>query len=78
MSMSLGPWLRRHKATAILLLLATGSVTVYALVRYTRRAPTVATYDVKRGEFVDAIQFRGELKAMKSLTISAPPDAGDL
>jgi RND family efflux transporter MFP subunit len=33
---------------------------------------------VQRGEFLDAVQFRGQLKAMKSVTITAPANAGDL
>jgi len=70
--------LRRHKTIAVVVLLAVSTATVYAVVRYTRRAPSVATFEVRRGEFVDAVQFRGELKAMKSITISAPADAGDL
>jgi len=78
MTPSVATWIRRHKAMLVIAVLVVSSATVYALVRYTRRAPTVATFDVKRGEFVDAIQFRGELKAMKSVTISAPAGAGDL
>ena len=35
-------------------------------------------YEVKRGEFLDSLQFRGEVKALKSVTISAPAEAGDL
>jgi RND family efflux transporter MFP subunit len=33
---------------------------------------------VKRGEFLDSTQFRGEVKALKSVSISAPAEAGDL
>ena len=33
---------------------------------------------MKRGEFLDSLQFRGEVKALKSVTISAPAEAGDL
>jgi HlyD family secretion protein len=69
---------RRHKTLAVVVLLAISTATVYAVVRYTRRVPSVVTFEVKRGEFVDAFQFRGELQAMKSVTISAPADAGDL
>src|ERR1019366_8064470 len=36
------------------------------------------TFQVKRDEFLDVLQFRGELKAMKSVSITAPADAGDL
>lgn len=47
-------------------------------VRLGRRAPSVPTIEVKRGEFLDSLQFRGEVKALKSITISAPAEAGDL
>jgi len=40
--------------------------------------PTVPSVAVARGEFVDAVQIRGEIKAGKSITLTAPPDAGDL
>ena len=33
---------------------------------------------MKRGDFLDSVQFRGEVKALKSITISAPSEAGDL
>jgi len=51
---------------------------VLGAVRYSNRAPTMPTFEVKRGEFIDSVQFRGEVKAMKSATISAPAEAGDL
>jgi RND family efflux transporter MFP subunit len=51
---------------------------VLGAVRFSTRSPEVPTWDVKRGEFVDSVQFRGEIKAMKSVTISAPAEAGDL
>jgi RND family efflux transporter MFP subunit len=40
--------------------------------------PTVPSVEVARGEFVDAVQIRGEIKAGKSITLTAPSDAGDL
>ena len=70
-------WHKRRTATIIAALAAT-SVAVFGFVHYSRHSPSVPTVEVKRGEFVDSIQFRGELKAMKTVTISAPPDAGDL
>lgn len=36
------------------------------------------TADVTRGEFVDSISFRGEVKAVRSRTVNAPVGAGDL
>jgi HlyD family secretion protein len=68
----------RHKAMAIVILVLAGSGVVLGAVRLGKRAPTVPTYEVKRGEFLDSLQFRGEVKALKSVTISAPSEAGDL
>lgn len=45
--------------------------------RYTNRTPSVPTLVVKRGDFIDSLQFRGEVKALKSVSIVVPGDAGD-
>jgi HlyD family secretion protein len=68
----------RRKAMGLAGLLLIGSGGVLGAVRYSKRSPRVPTFDVRRGEFIDSVQFRGEVKAMKSLTLSAPADAGDL
>jgi HlyD family secretion protein len=70
-------WIRR-KAVVVVLVLLVSSGVVLGAVRYSNRTPTIPTFDVKRGEFIDSIQFRGEVKAMKSVTISAPDEAGNL
>ena len=67
-----------HRWLVVAGILLAGSGVVLGAVRYSKRAPTVPTYQVKRGEFLDSLQFRGEVKALKSVTISAPADAGDL
>ena len=51
---------------------------VLVAVRLTARPTSVPTVEVKRDEFVDALKFRGEVKALKTLQIVAPPQAGDL
>ena len=48
------------------------------VVAFLHKAPTVPTFQVKRGEFLDVLEFRGQLKAMKSVSITAPANAGDL
>ena len=68
----------RHKAAAILVVVLAGSAILLGSVRLSRRSPSVPTVEVTRGDFLDSIQFRGEMKALKSVTISAPADAGDL
>ncbi|HET9306078.1 MAG TPA: HlyD family efflux transporter periplasmic adaptor subunit [Candidatus Sulfotelmatobacter sp.] len=66
------------KSAVIAVILLAGSGVVLGAVRMGRRGPTVPTIEVKRGEFLDSAQFRGEVKALKSVTISAPAEAGDL
>src|SRR5580658_293398 len=70
-------WIRR-KVMVVAGVLLVGSGVVFGAARYSNRSPEVPTLDVKRGEFIDSIQFRGEVKAMKSVTITAPANAGDL
>lgn len=69
---------KRGKVAAVAILLLAGCGVVWGTVRLGRRGPTVPTIEVKRGEFLDSLQFRGEVKALKSITISAPSEAGDL
>ena len=69
-------WTRR-RALAIIALLLAGSGVVGA-VRFSRRSPTVPTFVLKREEFLDSLQVRGEVKALRSATISAPPEADNL
>jgi HlyD family secretion protein len=68
----------RSKVMAIVILVLAGSGVVLGAVRLGKRNPTVPTYEVNRGEFLDSMQFHGEVKALKSVTISAPAEAGDL
>jgi len=68
----------RGKAVVVAVILLAGSGVLFGAVRLGRRSPTVPTIEVKRGEFLDSLQFRGEVKALKSVTISAPAEAGDL
>ncbi len=63
---------------AVAIIVLAGSGVVLGAVRLGKRTPTVPTIEVKRGEFLDSLQFRGEVKALKSVTISAPAEAGDL
>jgi len=70
-------WIKR-RTLVVVVLLSAASVAVYGLAHFSTKAPTVPTFQVKRGEFLDVLQFRGQLKAMKSVTITAPANAGDL
>ncbi len=68
----------RRKAAVVAVILLLGCGVLWGAVRLGRRGPNVPTIEVKRGEFLDSLQFRGEVKALKSVTISAPAQAGDL
>ncbi len=74
-------WTRRLPARRILAIAAgllVVAVTAFGMLRYSHRAPSRATYQVKHDEFLDVLEFRGELKAMKSVTIAAPATASSL
>jgi len=68
--------MERKLAAAAMVMLACG--VVFGAVHYSRRSPSVPTIEVKRTEFLDSVQFRGECAALKSLSITAPAEAGDL
>jgi HlyD family secretion protein len=68
----------QHKILAIVILVLAGSAILLGSVRLGRHVPSVPTVEVTRGDFLDSIEFHGEMKALKSVTISAPADAGDL
>ena len=55
------------------------AVAIFGAVRFTRAAgTTLPTAEVKVGEFVDYVQVRGEVKALKSVLLTAPTGAGDI
>jgi HlyD family secretion protein len=41
-------------------------------------APDLPTTEVKKGEFVDAIEIRGDIKPLRSVVLAAPMQAGEL
>src|ERR1039458_2356789 len=71
--------LRMPGRTAIVaaILLVSGGVFL-GRARFFKHAPSASTFQVKRQEFLEVLQFRGQVKAMRSVTISAPAQAGDL
>jgi HlyD family secretion protein len=68
----------RGKAAVIVVILLAGCGVLLGAMKLSKRTPTVPTAEVTRGEFLDSVQFHGEVKALKSVTISAPAEAGDL
>jgi multidrug efflux pump subunit AcrA (membrane-fusion protein) len=67
---------RRNVAIAAGILVI--AATAFGMLRYSHHAPSRATYQVKQDEFLDVLEFRGELKALKSVTIAAPATASSL
>src|ERR1051326_4864756 len=69
--------LRRKRIAALVmggfLVLAIGAVALHRT-----SIPKILTAEVKRGEFVDNVQVRGEIKALQSVQLTAPSIAGDL
>jgi multidrug resistance efflux pump len=41
-------------------------------------APDVPTSEVRKGEFVDALEIRGDIRPLRSVVLSAPMQSGDL
>lgn len=68
----------KRRTIIVVGVLAAASAAVFGIAHYSSKTPVVPTFQVKRGEFLDALQFRGQLKAMKSVTLAAPSNAGDL
>ena len=69
-------WSQR-KAAVVIVVLVTSAV-VLGAVRLIGHSPSVPTLIIQRGEFVDSVEFRGEIKALKSIGINAPAEAGEL
>ena len=65
---------RNFSFLGIFILLAVGGGAYH----FTRRAPDLPNEEVKFGEFLDYVQMRGEMKALKSIVMTAPARAGDL
>lgn len=54
------------------------TVVAIAVLALRRNAPDLPTAEVVRGDFVDYIEVRGEIKAGRSVVLSAPMQAGEL
>ena len=60
-------------ATALVLVGGAGRVMIER-----RAAPPIPTAEVRRGEFVEYVSVRGNVKALRSIQLAAPSIAGDL
>jgi len=67
-----------HRKAAIAGVILAGSVGLFGWVRSVKKDPTEPVFQVQRSEFLDVLQFRGELKAARTVSISAPSDIGNV
>ena len=76
------PFLRKlflqRRTLVTLAVLVACSLGLFGWVSTARREPPVPSFQVQRAEFLDVLQFRGDVKALRSITISAPPNVGML
>ena len=72
-------FLIRRWLLATIVLMTTAAVVFLVSVRSSHAASTgIPIAEVRRGEFVDYLSIRGEIKARQSSTLTAPSAAGDL
>lgn len=69
---------KKRKVIVVAAILGFGSLGLFGWVHSIRKDPPVPVFQVQRAEFLDALQFRGDVKALRSLTIAAPPNVGSL
>ena len=67
--------LHRFIAATVIIVLIAGATGIARLVRAESKLPTV---EVKRGEFTENLPIRGEVKAQKSIVITAPSGTGQV
>jgi RND family efflux transporter MFP subunit len=71
--------LRSRRLLALGVLVAGALVAAGAFVAVGRgSAPDVATVDVTRGEFVDTLEIRGDIRPFKSIVLTSPMQSGEL
>jgi len=54
------------------------AVSAGVIIRRQAASPDIATATVTRGEFVDTLEIRGEVRPLRSVVVTAPMQAGDL
>jgi len=61
-------------ATVVIILIAAGT----GIVRLVRAEAKVPSIEVKQGDFTDNLPVRGEVKAQKSIVLTAPSGSGQV
>ena len=77
--MTLGSRLRATRVRALIIVIGLVIVGTAAFVSVGRGSvPDLPTTEVKKGEFVDAIEIRGEIRPLRSIVLTSPMQSGDL
>ncbi len=77
--MTVGARLRGRPVRALAIVVVLALVVTAAFVSVGRGSvPDLPTTEVKKGEFVDAIEIRGEIRPLRSIVLTCPMQAGDL
>ena len=71
---SLGRW----RVVILVIIVAAVSLGAFTLTTRAGVVPDVPTVAVTKGEFVDYLQVRGEIRPAKSIVLAAPMQAGEL
>jgi HlyD family secretion protein len=69
---------RNNKRVVLICAAIAGLLLTLGVFRFAYPSPKIPTAVVKRGNFVDYLQLRGDIQARKSASINAPYEAGDL
>jgi HlyD family secretion protein len=75
---TVGAAARRPRNLAVIAILAIFSVAGFMATAGGRTLPDVPMADVTRGEFVDTLEIRGEIRPLKSVVLSSPLQSGEL
>lgn len=73
----------RRRVLRVLLLVTvavvvTGAASAFVVAKRRGAAGAIATATVTRGEFVDTLEIRGDVRPVRSVVVAAPMQAGDL
>jgi HlyD family secretion protein len=68
---------RPKSAIAVVLLMGLAVTAAFVRVR-SSGAPDLPTSEVTRGQFVDALEIRGDIRPLKSIVLAAPMQSGEL
>jgi len=71
-------WWHKRPVVLTVAFLLLGAAGVLGMVRLINRPPVTPMAEAQLGEFIDSLPVRGEVKALRSVAITAPADAGDL